>query len=188
MEYTIQIPALTLSTYRYIHTRWCITAPYKLFVRTSVSLKKIILVRCPEPVEALFLHTETSRTNKKLNTMEDTKCSSVASASLLSSPFLTPSLQKLLDEKEHMQEWILEKYQGWDISIIGFRGNNIHLFHNKVVGPIAAEIIPKSEDAAAFLYLHVSDNISLKASFIVPQGKKIMIHFMIIYANHKECL
>ncbi len=48
--------------------------------------------------------------------------------------------------------------------------NNKHLFHNKVVGPITAEIAPKSEDAADFLYLHVCDNRALKA-FIV-QGKK----------------
>jgi hypothetical protein len=29
--------------------------------------------------------------------------------------------------------------------------HNIHLFHNEVVGPIVAEIILKSEDAAVFL-------------------------------------
>jgi hypothetical protein len=111
--------------------------------------------------------------NKKRKSMDqDTKCSSTGIASL-PSPFLTPS-------KDRMRELIFKELPSLGY-IYHWIQNNKHLFHNEVVGPIAAEIIPKSEDAADFLYLHVCDNIALKA-FIV-QGKK---DYDTLYANIRK--
>lgn len=73
-------------------------------------------------------------------------------------------LDKLQDEKEQRRNHVLSQYKEVRAAF-NWIHNNRNLFRKEVIGPIACEISPKSNNAAAYLEQHVP-NSTLK-SFVV---------------------
>ena len=73
-------------------------------------------------------------------------------------------LDKLQDEKEQRRNHVLRQYKEVR-EAYNWIHNNRNLFRKEVIGPIACEISPKSNNAAAYLEQHVP-NATLK-SFVV---------------------
>ena len=73
-------------------------------------------------------------------------------------------LDRLQDEKEQRRNHVLRQFREVKDAYYWIH-NNRNLFRKEVIGPIACEISPKSNNAAAYLEQHISNN-TLK-SFVV---------------------